>query len=241
VRSLKEWYIKSTSRAKDGLYTFDAIKRLRDAQLYAINSLDREKSNSIDNLDRYIQFQQLGLAFRSSKPMVILIDEIDKADIDFPNDLLLEIDEKKFIVDEVDDNSEIREIQAKFSPLVFITSNDEKDLPDAFLRRCIFHYLKFPDRDRLIEIINARFSNLGSEISSDVVELAVERFLELRKQMQDKGGNNKKVSTSELIDWVKVLQQYPKDKAIEKLNGQIPFAGVLLKSWDDHIRYLRSD
>jgi MoxR-like ATPase len=172
---------------------------------------------------------------------VILIDEIDKADIDFPNDLLLEIDEKRFIIDEVDENSEIREIKAKSSPLVLITSNNEKDLPDAFLRRCIFHHMKFPDRDRSIEIVNARLANLGSEISSDVVELAVKRFLELRQQMQDKGGNNKQVSTSELIDWVKVLQQYPKDEAIEKLNGKIPFAGVLLKNWDDHIRYLGSD
>jgi MoxR-like ATPase len=238
---LKEWYVKSTSRAKDGLYTFDAIRRLRDAQLSAISGVDIEKSRSIDDLEQYIRFQQLGLAFRSSKPMVILIDEIDKADIDFPNDLLLEIDEKRFIIDEVDEHSEIREIKAKFSPLVLITSNGEKNLPDAFLRRCIFHNLQFPDRDRLIEIINARFANLGSEISSDVVALAVERFLELRQQMQDKGGNNKKVSTSELIDWVKVLQQYSKDEAIEKLNGKIPFTGVLLKSLDDHIRYLGSD
>lgn len=239
--NLEAWYIKSTSRAKDGLYTYDAVGRLRDAQLAASGRLTTEEIKRIDDPANYVQLQQLGRAFNSSSPTVVLIDEIDKADIDFPNDLLLELDEKRFIIDEVAETSPIKEINAKISPIVIITSNDEKDLPDAFLRRCLFHYVKFPDRDRLIEIVNARFTISAAGISQDLVELAVSRFLELRQQMQEKGSNSKKVSTSELLDWIKVLQQYPQDEALDKLNGKIPFAGVLLKSWDDHIRYLNRD
>ena len=162
----------------------------------------------------------------------MLIDEIDKADIDFPNDLLLELDERRFIVEETG-----QKIQAKkgAEPIVFITSNDEKDLPDAFLRRCLFYFIEFPQRERLVEIIKLHFC----DASEDLVDKAVERFQELRKSMEgDKGEAGKKVSTSELIDWFHVLSQYPDDEALAKVDGKLP-ASILLKSWDDHSRYMK--
>ena len=122
-----------------------------------------------------------------------------------------------------------------YPPIVFITSNDEKDLPDAFLRRCLFHYVKFPSRERLIDIVNAHFPT--SQVV--LVEAAIARFLQLREEMyKDKGEAGKKVSTSELIDWFRVLRDYAQDEALAKLDGKLPYASVLLKSWDDHIRYL---
>lgn len=161
---------------------------------------------------------------------MVLIDEIDKADIDFPNDLLLELDELRFLVEETG-----QEIRAKATPIVFITSNDEKDLPDAFLRRCLFHYVEFPNDERLIEIVGTLFP----ESPEDVVEKAVVRFLELREEMhRDKGNAGKKVSTSELIDWFRVLRRYPQDEILAKLDGKLPYPSVLLKSWEDHRRYL---
>ncbi|MEH2459171.1 AAA family ATPase [Nostoc sp.] len=227
----KAWYIKSTSRAKDGLYTYDAIGRLRDAQLTASNRLTPEQNQRIDNPSSYISWGALGEAFLSEKVTVVLIDEIDKADIDFPNDLLLELDQRCFIVDETR-----QMIKANIPPIVFITSNDEKDLPDAFLRRCLFHYVEFPNQERLLAIINAHFP----AESETLVKKAIIRFLELREEMQkDKGEAGKKVSTSELIDWLYVLRRYPQDEILAKLSGKIPFAGVLLKNWDDHKRYLK--
>ena len=173
----------------------------------------------------------LGRAFQQKNRAVVLIDEIDKADIDFPNDLLLELDERRFVVEKTGE-----EIEAKAAPIVLITSNDEKDLPDAFLRRCLFHYVEFPSRERLIQIINALFPASPQAL----VDKAIVRFLLLREEMRkDKGEAGKKVSTSELIDWFRVLRRYPQDEALAKLDGKIPFGGVLLKSWDDHIRYLR--
>ncbi|MBD2251799.1 AAA family ATPase [Nostoc parmelioides] len=228
--NLEAWYVKSTSRAKDGLYSYDAVGRLRDAQLAASGLLSPEKVQKIDEPSAYVRWGPLGRAFLQEKPTVVLIDEIDKADIDFPNDLLLELDERRFIVEETGE-----QVEAKSESLVFITSNDEKDLPDAFLRRCLFHYVEFPSMKRLVEIINNHFP-----VSPEpVVNKALERFMELRDEMKkDKGDASKRVSTSELIDWFRVLRRYPQDEILEKLNGQLPYPGVLLKSWDDHRRFL---
>jgi MoxR-like ATPase len=227
----KAWYIKSTSRAKDGLYTYDAIRRLRDAQLAASNRFTDEQNQQIDDPSTYISWGALGEAFIAEKPTVVLIDEIDKADIDFPNDLLLELDQRCFIVDETR-----QMIKANIPPIVFITSNDEKDLPDAFLRRCLFHYVEFPNQEQLIAIINAHFP----AESETLIKKAIDRFLKLREEMQkDRGEAGKKVSTSELIDWLYVLRRYPQDEILAKLEGKIPFAGVLLKNWDDHKRYIK--
>ena len=228
---LEAWYVKSSSRARDGLYNYDAVGRLRDAQLAASGRLTAEQIQRIDDPTTYIRWGPLGRAFQQENRTVVLIDEIDKADIDFPNDLLLELDQKRFFIEETG-----QEIEAKAAPIVLITSNDEKDLPDAFLRRCLFHYVEFPNRERLIQIMNALFPT-ASEV---LINQAVKRFLELREEMgKTKGEAGKKVSTSELIDWFRVLQRYPQDEVMKKLNGKIPYAGVLLKSWDDHIRYLK--
>lgn len=225
------WYIKSTSRAKDGLYTYDAVSRLRDAQLVAAGRVIKDEDiPRISDPATYVKWGPLGRGFQNDQRTVVLIDEIDKADIDFPNDLLLELDEQRFIVDET-----TQQIQAKAPLIVFITSNDEKDLPDAFLRRCLFHYVEFPALERLKEIINFHFPASPQAL----VDKAVVRFQELREDMrEDKGAASKKVSTSELIDWFRVLRRYPEDAVLAKLDGKLPYAGVLLKSWDDHVRYL---
>ncbi|MEH2009249.1 AAA family ATPase [Nostoc sp.] len=228
---LEAWYVKSTGRARDGLYTYDAVGRLRDAQLAVSNRLTAEQIQRLDNPTTYVNWGPLGRAFQSEQRTVVLIDEIDKADIDFPNDLLLELDQKRFIVEETG-----QEIEAKVAPIVLITSNDEKDLPDAFLRRCLFHYVEFPSRERLIQIMNALFP----KVSEILINQAVERFWELREEMKkNQSGASKKISTSELIDWFKALRRYPEDEALAKLNGKLPYPGVLLKSWEDHIRYLK--
>ncbi|MBD2604887.1 MoxR family ATPase [Scytonema hofmannii FACHB-248] len=228
---LKAWYVKSTSRARDGLYTYDAVGRLRDAQLAASNRLTPEQMQRINDPTAYVRLGPLGQAFQQDNPTVVLIDEIDKADIDFPNDLLLELDERRFIVEETG-----QEVEAKAAPIVIITSNDEKDLPDAFLRRCLFHYVEFPSSETLVQIINALFPTTSKEL----VTQAITRFLQLREEMRkDKGEAGKKVSTSELIDWFRVLRRYPQDEVLGKLDGKLPYAGVLLKSWEDHVRYLR--
>jgi MoxR-like ATPase len=228
---LEAWYVKSTSRARDGLYIYDAVGRLRDAQLAASGRLKPEQVQTVDDAATYVRWGPLGRAFQQDTPTVVLIDEIDKADIDFPNDLLLELDEGRFMVEETG-----QQITAKVAPIVFITSNDEKDLPDAFLRRCLFHYVEFPKRDRLMDIINAQFPAAPSAL----VQQAVARFLELREDMgKDKGEAGKRVSTSELIDWFRVLRRYPEDEALKKLDGKLPYPGVLLKSWEDHLRYLK--
>lgn len=225
------WNIKSTSRAKDGLYTYDAVGRLRDAQLAAAGRLSDDKIEAIDRPDTYVKWGPLGRAFQNQQTTVVLIDEIDKADIDFPNDLLLELDEQRFVVEETGEK-----IQAKAVPIVFITSNDEKDLPDAFLRRCLFHYVEFPNRQQLIKIINAHFPASPEQL----VDAIISRFLELREEMQkDKGDAGKKVSTSELMDWFRVLRHYPEDKVFDELAKKVLYPGVLLKSWDDYNRYAK--
>jgi MoxR-like ATPase len=250
----ESWYIKSTSRARDGLYTYDNISRLRDAQLghpyaryiesirrprerlYTYGNVSRPRdaqlagTKGINDPTKYMHLEALGRAFQNEQQTVVLIDEIDKADIDFPNDLLLELDEQRFVVQETG-----QEIRAKKPPIVFITSNDEKDLPDAFLRRCIFHYIKFPGEQRLAEILAMH----SPDPPQKMVKAAIDRFLVLRKKMyEDKGEAGKKISTSELIDWFRVLRLYPEDDILSILNSELPFADVLLKSWDDHRRYL---
>lgn len=222
------WYIKSTSRARDGLYTYDTIGRLRDAQLASGSIIKPEDIPRISNPATYVEWGAIGRAFQNQQRTVILIDEIDKADIDFPNDLLLELDESRFVVEETG-----AVVTAKNRPIVLITSNDEKTLPNAFLRRCSFHYVEFPNNERLTEIIQQFFPTT----SSIVAEKAVARFSELRQEM-NKDKVAKKVSTSELIDWFNILHRHPEDEALKKLDGKLPYPGLLLKSWDDHRRYL---
>lgn len=219
------WYIKSTTRARDGLYTYDAVRRLHDAQLVRMG---KNSQSEVDNIDSYIKMGALGRAFEKPQRTVVLIDEIDKADIDFPNDLLRELDEQKFTIEETG-----KEVKANYPPIVFVTSNDEKDLPDAFLRRCLFYYIEFP-YPQLTEIVKAHFP----ESSPDVVEAAVKRFTELRQKME-KGKSGKKVSTSELLDWFAVLRQFPQDEVLKQLEEELPFPEVLLKKWEDHLRYLK--
>jgi len=224
------WYIKSTSRARDGLYTYDTVARLRDAQLAAGRMIKEKDIPRISNPASYVKWGAIGRAFQNKRRTVILIDEIDKADIDFPNDLLLELDESRFIVEETGET-----VQTQAKPIVLITSNDEKALPDAFLRRCLFHYVEFPDNERLIEIIQQFFPATSKKLT----EKAVARFLQLREEIKkDKGYAGKKVSTSELIDWFNILRRHPEDQVLKKLAGKLPYPGILLKSWDDHRRYL---
>jgi MoxR-like ATPase len=226
------WYIKSTTVARDGLYRFDSVKRLQDAQLAGSTdekirdqALARlatsEQFNEQDNA--YLQYGALGKAFTSEKTSVILIDEIDKADIDFPNDLLRELDEGVFRIEEIG-----REKERNCPPLIFITSNDEKDLPDAFLRRCLFFFIEFPQQEELREKVQLHFP----DTSQDLIKTAVNRFCELRSQLgTDKG---KKISTAELIDWYKVLTIDPNDAKKElSANRKIPYPEVLLKRLED--------
>ncbi|MBE7383829.1 MAG: MoxR family ATPase [Leptolyngbya sp. SIO1E4] len=226
------WYVKSTSIAKDGLYTYDTVGRLKDAQLAASGRLTEQEIKEIDLPDTYLKLGALGEAFKSEERAVVLIDEIDKADIDFPNDLLLELDEKRFFIQEIK-----TEIKAKEPPIVIVTSNDEKELSDAFLRRCLFQYLEFPAKETLAKIIK----NLFKDLSDPILDKATERFLKLRASMENREGLGKKISTSELIDWVNVMQYYPEDEILLKLDGKIPFASILLKKWDHHIYYLSQE
>ena len=177
-----EWNIKSTTKASQGLYEFDAISRLRDSQMKV----------NIDNIEKYIKKGKIWEAFESSEKLVLLIDEIDKADIEFPNDLLQEIDRMEFYVYETKET-----IKAVKRPLVIITSNNEKELPDAFLRRCFFHYINFPDRGTMEQIVKVHHP----KVKKNLVKEALEIFFDIRKVP----GMKKKPSTSELIDWLKLL------------------------------------
>ncbi|MUG91153.1 AAA family ATPase [Scytonema sp. UIC 10036] len=230
------WYVKSTSRAKDGLYIYDAVARLRDAQLAGFDKLDERGLERLQDSSQkgYIKFGPLGRAFQSELRTILLIDEIDKADIDFPNDLLLELEEKRFFIEET--GKEIPEVGKQVAPpIVVITSNNEKDLPDAFLRRCIFHYLEFPSKEELIEIVKVHFED--KKLPEFSIELLVDEFLEVRDKTDKNSG--KQVSTSELIDWIKALVlSFSLEEIRNKLEQkQIPFLGVLLKTRDEKIRY----
>lgn len=226
------WYIQSTSRAKDGLYMFDTVGRLRDAQLANVGI---EASKDIHDAKTYRRFGPLGKALDNKKKRtVVLIDEIDKADIDFPNDLLRVLDELSFYISET---GEIIEVAPQNAPIIFITSNDERRLPAAFLRRCLFHYIEFPDQERLQKIVHGHFPDPREEL----LDAAITRFQTLRQEMRaDKGESEKKVSTSELLDWVNVLHRFRNDNILQQLrDNKVPYASVLLKSWPDHQRYLQ--
>ncbi len=236
--AFETWYVKSTGRAKDGLYSYDSIGRLRDAQLAASGSLTLEEKKRFDDPTSYIRLGPLGRAFTNPQRTVVLIDEIDKADIDFPNDLLLELDEQLIKIEEVREDGREKEIKAVNPPIVFITSNDEKDLPDAFLRRCLFYYIDFPSYEQIVQIVKYRFPNIADVL----VDKAVSRFTKLREMLEGETGKfSKNVSTSELLDWVKAMQRDSLEDVLNRLSGQnqLPYLEVLLKSWDAHVNYLR--
>jgi MoxR-like ATPase len=216
---LLQWHIKSTTKAQQGLYEYDAVSRLRDSQLAGI-----EGSERVRHIENYIVKGVLWQAFEADRPVVLLIDEIDKADIEFPNDLLREIDRMEFYV------YETRQlVKAKHRPLVFITSNNEKELPDAFLRRCFFHYIKFPDAPTMQKIVDVHFPTL----KKDLLAAALKNFYEVRNLP----GLKKKPSTSELIDWLKLLvaEDVPVDalQAKDEKVGVPPLVGALLKNEQD--------
>ncbi|MDH2436059.1 MoxR family ATPase [Pokkaliibacter sp. MBI-7] len=213
--SLISWHIKSTTKAQQGLYEYDAVSRLRDSQL------GDERVHDIAN---YIVKGKLWEAFTADSPVVLLIDEIDKADIEFPNDLLLELDRMEFYVYETRQT-----VKAVHRPIVIITSNNEKELPDAFLRRCFFHYINFPERETLKQILHVHHGDIETEL----VERALDVFFDIRQQ----NGIRKKPSTSELIDWLKLLMadEISREALIEKQGAQAipPLAGALLKNEQD--------
>ncbi|MCQ9616980.1 MoxR family ATPase [Paenalcaligenes niemegkensis] len=212
-RPLLQWHIKSTTKAQQGLYEYDAVSRLRDSQL------GDEKVHDIGN---YIVKGVLWEAFESDEPTVVLIDEVDKADIEFPNDLLREIDKMEFHVYETQQT-----VSARHRPLIIITSNNEKELPDAFLRRCFFHYINFPDRETMKAIVAVHYP----DIRADVLRAALDTFFALR----DAPGLKKKPSTSEFLDWLRLLtnEAFSADD-ISKTTGDLPLmAGALLKNEQD--------
>lgn len=212
---LFQWHIKSTTKAQQGLYEYDAVSRLRDSQL---------GDPRVHDIANYIVKGKLWEAFESDCQSVLLIDEVDKADIEFPNDLLRELDRMEFYV------YETRQlVQAKKRPMIIITSNNEKELPDAFLRRCFFHYIRFPDRDTLEQIVNVHYP----DIKSSLVKEALEVFFGVREIP----GLKKKPSTSELLDWLKILmseQIMPEDLRNNRKARLIPqLHGALLKNEQD--------
>jgi MoxR-like ATPase len=216
---LLQWHVKSTTKAQQGLYEYDAVSRLRDSQLSGIDGGDKVK-----DIHNYIVKGVLWQAFTADKPVALLIDEIDKADIEFPNDLLRELDRMEFYC------YETRElVKAVNRPLVFITSNNEKELPDAFLRRCFFHYIKFPDTDTMQQIVNVHFPGLKKEL----LAAAMKTFYDVRNLP----GIKKKPSTSELLDWLKLL--LAEDIPLQALQTQgdkvaiPPLVGALLKNEQD--------
>jgi MoxR-like ATPase len=216
---LLQWHVKSTTKAQQGLYEYDAVSRLRDSQLSGIDGGDKVK-----DIHNYIVKGVLWQAFTADKPVALLIDEIDKADIEFPNDLLRELDRMEFYC------YETRElVKAVNRPLVFITSNNEKELPDAFLRRCFFHYIKFPDTDTMQQIVDVHFPVLKKEL----LAAAMKTFYDVRNLP----GIKKKPSTSELLDWLKLL--LAEDIPLQALQTQgdkvaiPPLVGALLKNEQD--------
>ncbi|MBB5688116.1 MoxR family ATPase [Roseomonas alkaliterrae] len=212
---LIEWHIKSTTKAQQGLYEYDAVSRLRDGQL---------GDPRVHDIANYIVRGKLWDAFESEVPVVLLIDEIDKADIEFPNDLLLELDRMQFFVYETR-----RTVQAKHRPVVIITSNNEKELPDAFLRRCFFHYIRFPDRETMEMIVRAHYP----DIRRDLLREALNVFFEIREVNELK----KKPATSELLDWLKLLtiEDMPPEalRSSDAKTALPPLYGAMLKNEQD--------
>lgn len=203
------WNIKSTTKAQEGLYVYDTIQRLYDGQF---------GEEGVDDVSRYIKLGKLGEAFASEEQVVLLIDEIDKADLEFPNDLLWELDQMEFYINEAKET-----IKAKHRPIVIITSNAEKELPDAFLRRCIFHYIDFPDKELMEEIVKVHFPN----VEENLLKNAMEVFYNIRTIRDIR----KKPSTSELIDWINALQigGIPTNT----IKSALPFIGVVVKKDED--------
>ena len=209
------WNIKSTTKAQDGLYMYDTIQRLYDGQF---------GEEGVDDIARYIKLGKLGEAFESDEQVILLIDEIDKADLEFPNDLLWELDQMEFYIHETK-----RTVKAKHRPIVIITSNAEKELPDAFLRRCIFHYIDFPDAQLMEEIVRTHIPN----VEEQVLKSAFEVFYDIRG-MRDV---RKKPSTSALIDWINVLQLG--GISADEIRAKLPFVGVIVKK-DEDLNVVRS-
>lgn len=203
------WNIKSTTKAQDGLYMYDTIQRLYDGQF---------GEEGVDDIARYIKLGKLGEAFDAEDQVVLLIDEIDKADLEFPNDLLWELDQMEFYIHETK-----RTVKAKHRPIVVITSNAEKELPDAFLRRCIFHYIDFPDETLMEEIVRVHYP----EVEDKLLKEAMGVFYEIRSFRDIR----KKPSTSELIDWINALQLG--GIPTEKIRRELPFVGVIVKKDED--------
>ena len=203
------WNIKSTTKAQDGLYMYDTIQRLYDGQF---------GEEGVDDISRYIKLGKLGEAFESEEQVILLIDEIDKADLEFPNDLLWELDRMEFYIHETK-----RTVKAKQRPIVIITSNAEKELPDAFLRRCIFHYIDFPDEALMEEIVKTHYPN----VEENLLKNAMDVFYQIRSLKDIR----KKPSTSELIDWINALQigGIPADR----IKSELPFVGVIVKKDED--------
>ncbi len=212
---LIEWHIKSTTKAQQGLYEYDAVSRLRDGQL---------GDERVKNIANYIKRGKLWEAFTAAERSVLLIDEIDKADIEFPNDLLQELDRMEFFVYETGET-----VKATTRPIVLITSNNEKELPDAFLRRCFFHFIKFPDTETMRRIVDVHFPGLKKQLVGDALRI----FYELR----DVPGLKKKPSTSELLDWLKLLLHEDIDPALIRESDPRklvpPLAGALIKNEQD--------
>ncbi len=206
---LLRWHVKSTTRAQDGLYVYDTVQRLYDS---------RFGDGDVKDIRRYIRLGPLGEAMASPERVVLLIDEVDKADIEFPNDLLHELDRMRFVIPETGD-----EVVAKQRPVVVITSNNEKELPDAFLRRCVFHFIDFPDADLMRRIVAVHHPRLDEAL----LEQALAAFYELREMKRLR----KRPSTSELIDWIAVLKAA--GLTAVKLEGAVPFLGTLLKKEQD--------
>jgi MoxR-like ATPase len=210
---LMTWNIKSTTRAQDGLYLYDTVQRLYDS---------RFGDGDVKDVRRYIRLGPLGEAFRASERVVLLIDEIDKADLEFPNDLLHELDRMRFRILETGE-----EVTAQQRPVVVLTSNNEKELPDAFLRRCIFHFIEFPDADLMKRIVEVHHAGLDQAL----LDQALRVFYEIR----DMTRLRKRPSTSELIDWIAVLRKSGVTSV--KLERELPFLGALLKKEQDLVAY----
>ena len=203
------WSIKSTTKAQDGLYVYDTVQRLYDSQFGEAN---------VGDISKYIKLGKMGEAFKSDKQVVLLIDEIDKADLEFPNDLLWELDKMEFYINETKET-----VRAKHRPIVIITSNAEKELPDAFLRRCIFHYIEFPLAPKMREIVNVHYKDLDETL----INQTMEAFYWIRSMNEIQ----KKPSTSELLDWLQALSLGGIDP--EKVASNFPFIGTLLKKNQD--------
>ncbi len=203
------WNIKSTTKAQDGLYMYDTIQRLYDGQF---------GEEGVDDIAHYIKLGKLGEAFKSDEQVVLLIDEIDKADLEFPNDLLWELDQMEFYIHETKET-----VKAKQRPIVIITSNAEKELPDAFLRRCIFHFIEFPGKELMEEIVKTHYP----DVEQNLLNAAMDVFYEIRGMREIR----KKPSTSELIDWINALQLG--GIPVETIKKNLPFIGVVVKKDED--------